>query len=59
MAQEDINLIKQAYTAFNARAIDAVLATMHPQVNWPNGWEGGYVAGPEEIRKYWIRTNRN
>lgn len=55
MSQQNENLIKQAYAAFNARDIDTALGTMHPEVNWPNGWEGGYVAGPEEVRKYWTR----
>jgi hypothetical protein len=49
------NLIKQAYTAFNARDIDAVLLLMHTDVHWPNGWEGGYVEGQEAVRDYWTR----
>jgi hypothetical protein len=49
------NLLNQAYEAFNARDIDAVLALMHPTVDWPNGWEGGYVHGHDEVRVYWIR----
>ena len=48
-------LIKEAYAAFNRRDIDAVLQLMHPEVRWPNGWEGGYVTGREEVRKYWTR----
>jgi ketosteroid isomerase-like protein len=49
------DLIHQAYQAFNARDIDGVLALMHPDVYWPNGWEGGYVAGHDEVRNYWLR----
>jgi len=49
------NLIRQAYSAFNAREIDNVLSLMHPNVRWPNGWEGGYVHGHEEVRDYWTR----
>lgn len=49
------NLIEQAYAAFNARNIEEVLKTMDPEVNWPNGWEGGYVKGHEEVRNYWTR----
>jgi nuclear transport factor 2 (NTF2) superfamily protein len=48
-------LIKKAYAAFNARDINTVLSTMHPDVHWPNGWEGGYVNGHEEVRNYWTR----
>ncbi|TKK71700.1 nuclear transport factor 2 family protein [Ilyomonas limi] len=48
-------LIKQAYTAFNNRDIDAVLMLMTPDVHWPNGWEGGYVEGHDDVRAYWTR----
>lgn len=44
-----------AYRAFNARNIDAVLALMCPDVDWPNGMEGGRVHGHEEVRAYWTR----
>lgn len=48
-------LIEQAYTAFNARDIDAALMLMTPGVEWPNGWEGGYVQGHQGVRDYWTR----
>ncbi|GAB3280759.1 hypothetical protein GCM10027347_56110 [Larkinella harenae] len=48
-------ILNQLYQDFNARNIDAVLAFMHVDVAWPNGWEGGYVSGQEEIRAYWLR----
>ena len=48
-------LIKKAYDAFNARDIDGVLILMHPNVHWPNGWEGGYVEGHGQVRDYWTR----
>jgi SnoaL-like protein len=28
---------------------------MAPDVRWPNGWEGGYVNGRDEVRDYWRR----
>jgi hypothetical protein len=28
---------------------------MHPDVDWPNGWEGGRVHGREAVREYWTR----
>jgi len=49
------SLLSQLYQDFNARHIDAVLAHMHADVAWPNGWEGGYMTGHEEIRSYWLR----
>ena len=48
-------LIKRAYSAFNARDIDTALSTMHADVQWPKAFEGGYVSGHNEIRKYWTR----
>ena len=48
-------LLNTAYAAFNARDIDRALTTMIPTVDWPNGMEGGYVHGHDEIRAYWTR----
>lgn len=48
-------ILKRAYEAFNARNMDAVLQMMHPEVKWPNGWEGGYVYGHAGVRDYWTR----
>jgi len=48
-------VLKKAYDAFNARDIDAALATMQPDVEWPNGMEGGTVHGHAGIREYWTR----
>ena len=50
-----IELLKRAYAAFNARDLDAALATMQPDVVWPNGMEGGVVHGHEGVRAYWTR----
>ena len=49
------DIIDQAYKAFNARDVDTVLSLMDENVHWPNGWEGGYVQGHEEVRDYWVR----
>ena len=48
-------LLIQLYQDFNTRHIEAVLSHMHTDVAWPNGWEGGYVAGTDAVREYWIR----
>jgi MFS family permease len=49
------DMVGRAYRAFNARDIEAALATMHPDVAWPNGMEGGYVHGHAGVREYWAR----
>lgn len=43
------------YAAFNARDIPAVLAELAPDVDWPNGMEGGRVHGHDAVRAYWTR----
>lgn len=48
-------LIREAYRAFNAREMDAALATMQSNVEWPNGMEGGTVHGHGGVRDYWTR----
>jgi len=48
-------VINHLYSEFNKRNIDNVLAFMRPDVHWPNGWEGGYVEGHDEVRAYWTR----
>jgi hypothetical protein len=48
-------LLAQAYSAFNHRDIDGVLALMSENVSWPKASEGGRVVGKEEIRSYWTR----
>jgi SnoaL-like protein len=49
------DLVATAYRSFNARNIDSVLQTMHADVDWPNGMEGGRVHGHREVRDYWTR----
>ena len=55
MPTELKDLIKKAYAAFNERDIDKALSTMHPDIQWPKAFEGGYVSGHNEIREYWTR----
>jgi hypothetical protein len=49
----EIELLRTAYAAFNARDIDAALHLMTPDVAWPRAFKGGFVRGPEEVRAYW------
>lgn len=48
-------LLRRCYAAFNARDLEGALTVMHPEVTWPNGWEGGWVEGIEGVRHYWRR----
>jgi hypothetical protein len=50
-----MELLAAAYEAFNARDLDRALATMHPDVEWPNGMEGGSMRGRDAVRAYWSR----
>jgi hypothetical protein len=52
---EEERLLRRAYAAFNARDIDAALALMHPDVDWPNGMEGGRELGHAAVRAYWTK----
>ena len=57
-AATHITLLRAAYTAFNARDIDAALVLMTPDVTWPKAFKGGFAQGPEEIRAYWTEQWR-
>ena len=48
-----IERIRNAYTAFNARDIDAALGLMTQDVEWPRAFKGGFVQGPEAVGAYW------
>lgn len=54
-SEQHEHLLRRAYEAFNARDIPGALATMHPQVDWPNAMEGGRVHGHAGVREYWQR----
>jgi hypothetical protein len=47
--------LRDLYVAFNARDIEAVLAALAEDVDWPNGWEGGRLHGRDAVRDYWTR----
>jgi|SRR5687767_9189407 len=53
--EKEKTLLQSAYNSFNKRDIDAALANMHADVEWPNGMEGGIEYGHEAVRKYWTR----
>lgn len=47
--------MRRAYCAFNSGEIDTAIDLMHPEVNWPNAWEGDRVLGRSAVRAYWTR----
>ena len=47
--------LRALYDAFNARDVEATLAAMTDDVDWPNAWEGGRVRGHQAVRDYWKR----
>jgi hypothetical protein len=49
------DVVKAAYSYFNARDMESALQTMHEDVDWPNGMEGGRVHGHAGVRDYWTR----
>ena len=50
--------VRALYESFNERDLDAVLAAMAPDVDWPNGWEGGRLLGRDRVADYWERQWR-
>ena len=52
-------LLEGTYEAFNARDVDRALSSMHPDVDWPNGMDGGRVQGHDAVREYWTRQWRS
>ena len=55
MANQFEDTIRKAYHSFNERNIDNALSTMQKDVQWSKAWEGGYISGHDEIKKYWTR----
>ncbi len=49
------DFLQNLYHDFNARRMDTVLASLHEDVMWANGMEGGHVHGREAVRSYWTR----
>ena len=55
MATDREELLRHAYAAFNGRDIETVISLMHPDVDWPNAFEGGREHGRDAVRAYWTR----
>ena len=55
MPPVDAATVRQLYAAFNAKDIDAVLARMQPDVDWPDMLENRRLIGHDAVRAYWLR----
>jgi len=53
--RSDEDVLRAAYEAFNTRDLESALELMHPEVDWPNAWEGGRVVGRKAVAAYWTR----
>jgi hypothetical protein len=51
----EVELLRAAYAAFNARDFAAAFAPMAPDVTWPRAFKGGVVRGHHEVRAYWTQ----
>ena len=54
MSDEKHAFLTLLYERLNARDIDAAIAMLHPEVDWPNGWKGGREHGRDAVRAYWL-----
>jgi hypothetical protein len=50
---ERVALLQHAYRLFNDRQIDALLAMMTDDIEWPDVANGRVLHGKEPIRRYW------
>jgi ketosteroid isomerase-like protein len=55
MPPDHETLLRGLYAAFEARDLDTLIAALSPDVDWPNGWEGGRLHGRAAVRDYWER----
>lgn len=52
---EDEALVTRLYEALNRQDVDALVALVHPLVDWQDLLNGGRRSGPEDMRDYWTR----
>lgn len=48
-------IVTKAYEGFNHRDLEAVLALMSPEIDWPNAMENTRELGRDAVRAYWTR----
>jgi ketosteroid isomerase-like protein len=54
-APEAEAMLRRMYAAFDARDVEAIADFMHPDIDWPNAWEGGRLRGHADVLAYWRR----
>jgi len=54
MPTDHDDLLRRSYEAFNSRDVDAALATMDPDVDWPDMLAARRIVGREAVREYWL-----
>jgi hypothetical protein len=55
LSPQTIELLERSYAAFNARNIDAALATMRADIDWPDMLGNRRIVGRDAVREYWQR----
>jgi hypothetical protein len=53
VSPETIELLERSYAAFNARKVDEALATMRPDIDWPDMLGNRRIVGRDAVREYW------
>ena len=53
-SKQEIGLIWRLFEAINQTDIEAALAVLHPDVDWPGGLEVRRLRGRESIRSCWL-----
>ena len=48
-------LLTRLYEAFNRKDIEAVVAGLHPEIDWPNLFGEGRIHGRDAMREMWLR----
>jgi ketosteroid isomerase-like protein len=56
MSQENVDVVRQGFVAFNSGDLDAALKWMHPEIEWQTHEafpDAGTYRGREEVRNFW------
>jgi uncharacterized protein len=56
MSQENVDVVRQGFIAFNSGDLDAALKWMHPKIEWHTHEafpDAGTYRGRDEVRSFW------